>query len=139
MNTARTFKFNSVEYDTERFIKGQMLFTKIKLDELPVIDMDRPPFICESIKVPIVISYGGKMIVMSCTEHYYNTGGEGFKNFLLVTKPKAKSFVYQPYVPPAPRVEEEPRNWNNDRYPRRDGNYQSRPYQSRDGYNNRNY
>ena len=57
MNTEKTFVFNGVTYDTNRFLMAQNMFKKISLEEGYVINPERPPFIDDAIDLPVVLQY----------------------------------------------------------------------------------
>ena len=65
MNTEKTFVFNGVTYDTDRFLKGQAMFKKITPDNGYIVSPTKPPFISDEIKLPIVLQYEGNMIAVA--------------------------------------------------------------------------
>lgn len=144
MNTEKTFVFNGVTYDTNRFLMAQNMFKKISLEESYIINPERPPFIDDAIDLPVVLQYEGKMIAVALptkavTKTATDTGIDYqlvllYKHVRLVTKHNLKSYVHREPMAEA-RVEDLQRQRQS---PRRDG-FQSRPYQTRNGYSNRRY
>lgn len=136
MNTEKTFVFNGVTYDTERFLKGQKLFMMITPEENYVLNPARPPFISSDIETPIVLQYEGALTVMACSEDVIKEISEGKfqKKVRLITKHTLKSYTHREHVEEE-LVEDLQRQWQ----PPRRGGFQQRPYQSRGGYSNRRY
>lgn len=143
MNTEKTFVFNGVTYDTDRFLKGQAMFKKITPDNGYIVSPTKPPFISDEIKLPIVLQYEGSMIAVALPANAVGkeaTSTEGeikpviYRDVRLATKHTLKSYAHQEPVADE-RVEDLQRHWQP---PRRDG-FQQRPYQSRNGYSSRRY
>ena len=143
MNTGKTFVFNGVTYDTDRFLKGQAMFKKITLEKDYIVSPTKPPFISDEIKLPIVMQYEGNMIAVALPSNA--VGKEAtltedeikpvvYRDVRLATKHTLKSYTLQEPVTEE-RVEDLQRQW---RPPRRDG-LQQRPYQYRGGYSGRRY
>ena len=143
MNTEKTFVFNGVTYDTERFLKGQAMFKKITPDNGYIVSPLKPPFISDEIKLPVVLQYEGSMVAVALPSNA--VGKEAtlaedeikpvvYRDVRLATKHTLKSYAHQEPVAEE-RVEDLQRQWQP---PRRDG-FQQRPYQSRGGYSSRRY
>ena len=143
MNTEKTFVFNGVTYDTERFLKGQAMFKKITPDNGYIVSPLKPPFISDEIKLPVVLQYEGSMVAVALPSNA--VGKEAtlaedeikpvvYRDVRLATKHNLKSYVHREPMAEA-RVEDLQRQWQP---PSRDG-FQQRPYQSRGGYSSRRY
>ena len=120
-----TFVFNGNKYDTERFIKAQIVFTKVLLKEPPSIyAVGTKPFINEAFTTPVVTTVEGQMVVMACTQSYKDKDHVKETQYLLVTKHKLKSLiagsyqetsVHTPYLAPDNRSHA-PRPWSRPEY-----------------------
>lgn len=131
MNTEKTFIFHGVEYDTERFLKSQMLFKKIRPTIPAVIDEKQYPFVSESVKLPIIMQYEGKMIFVACPANAFGDAAVKYADNLLITKHTLKSYAYvDPAILRRQEQEDQRSAWRDDNrgYNNRGYNNDRRPY-----------
>lgn len=90
---AVTFNFNDQKYDSDVFVKSQLIFKKIPMTDF-VLDKNNPPIRHKDITKPIVINLNGEMVLMGIPGDFSEEKAKSYKDLYLVTKYSLKGCLY---------------------------------------------